>query len=65
VIIKKTGKSIFASFFVVLFFLKYLIEAPAYLIDLMQDKNKEVRRVCDMTLEIISVSCLEEKKDQK
>ncbi|CAF1217055.1 unnamed protein product [Rotaria sordida] len=29
-------------------------EAPAYLIDLMQDKNKEVRRVCDMTLEIIS-----------
>ena len=31
-------------------------EAPAYLIDLMQDKNKEVRRVCDITLEIISVS---------
>ncbi|CAF0817808.1 unnamed protein product [Rotaria sp. Silwood1] len=30
-------------------------EAPAYLIDLMQDKNKEVRRVCDITLEIISV----------
>ncbi|CAF1076602.1 unnamed protein product [Adineta steineri] len=29
-------------------------DAPAYLIDLMQDKNKEVRRVCDMTLEIIS-----------
>ena len=25
----------------------------------MQDKNKEVRRVCDMTLEIISVSYLE------
>ena len=33
-------------------------EAPAYLIDLMQDKNKEVRRVCDITLEIISVSIL-------
>ncbi|CAF1046604.1 unnamed protein product [Adineta ricciae] len=29
-------------------------DAPAYLIDLMQDKNKEVRRVCDITLEIIS-----------
>ena len=31
-------------------------EAPAYLIDLMHDKNKEVRKVCDGTLDIISVS---------
>ena len=42
-------------FFLILY-LEYSTEAPAYLIDLMQDKNKEVRRVCDMTLEIISVS---------
>ena len=31
------------------------IEAPAYLIDLMNDKNAEVRRVCGFTLDIISV----------
>jgi len=38
---------------------EYLIkqtEAPAYLIDLMQDKNKEIARVCDSCLDIISVS---------
>ena len=29
----------------------------------MQDKNKEVRRVCDMTLEIISVSDLSKVND--
>ena len=64
VIIKQTGISFFTPFFV-LFFLnsillfffhsQYKIDAPAYLIDLMQDKNKEVRHICDMTLEIISV----------
>ena len=32
-------------------------QAPAYIIDLMHDKNDEIRKVCDMTLDIISVSC--------
>lgn len=39
----------------------YLIketDAPAYLIDLMQDKNKEIASVCDSCLDIISVSIL-------
>lgn len=31
-------------------------EAPAYLIDLMHDKNAEIRKVCDNTLDIIAVS---------
>ncbi len=31
-----------------------MAEAPAYLIDLMNDKNPEVRRVCGLTLDIIS-----------
>jgi hypothetical protein len=30
-------------------------QAPAYLIDLMNDKNAEVRKVCGLTLDIISV----------
>ncbi|CAJ0959956.1 unnamed protein product [Ranitomeya imitator] len=29
-------------------------EAPAYLIDLMHDKNAEIRKVCDNTLDIIA-----------
>uniref|UniRef100_A0A673BXJ6 Kinesin associated protein 3 n=1 Tax=Sphaeramia orbicularis TaxID=375764 RepID=A0A673BXJ6_9TELE len=29
-------------------------EAPAYLIDLMHDKNTEIRKVCDNTLDIIA-----------
>jgi len=33
-------------------------QAPAYLIDLMHDKNKEICKVCDNTLDIISVSSL-------
>jgi len=33
-------------------------QAPAYLIDLMHDKNEEIRKVCDNTLDIISVRCL-------
>lgn len=32
------------------------LEAPAYLIDLMHDKNTEIRKVCDNTLDIIAVS---------
>ena len=32
-----------------------LTEAPAYLIDLMHDKNTEIRKVCDQTLDIIMV----------
>jgi len=31
-------------------------EAPAYLIDLMHDNNAAIRKVCDNTLDIISVS---------
>ena len=38
------------------FFNIQLTEAPAYLIDLMNDKNTEVRKVCDNTLDIIAVS---------
>ncbi|XP_065068315.1 kinesin-associated protein 3-like [Rhopilema esculentum] len=34
-------------------------QAPAYLIDLMHDKNEEVRKICDGTLDIIS-ECDEE-----
>ncbi|XP_013925763.1 PREDICTED: kinesin-associated protein 3-like [Thamnophis sirtalis] len=30
------------------------LEAPAYLIDLMHDKNSEIRKVCDNTLDIIA-----------
>ncbi|NXF20775.1 KIFA3 protein, partial [Rhodinocichla rosea] len=30
-------------------------QAPAYLIDLMHDKNAEIRKVCDNTLDIIAV----------
>ena len=37
-------------------FLNEHLEAPAYLIDLMHDKNPEIRRVCDQTLDIIMVS---------
>lgn len=33
-----------------------LSEVPAYLIDLMHDKNKEIRKMCDNTLEVIAVS---------
>ncbi|XP_037402659.1 kinesin-associated protein 3b isoform X2 [Pygocentrus nattereri] len=31
-------------------------QAPAYLIDLMHDKNTEIRKVCDNTLDIIAIS---------
>lgn len=31
-------------------------EAPAYLIDLMHDKNPEIRKVCDFCLDIIAAS---------
>lgn len=37
---------------------EYLVtrtEAPAYLIDLMQDKNAEIRKMCDNCLDIISL----------
>ncbi|KAK1796476.1 hypothetical protein P4O66_008915, partial [Electrophorus voltai] len=30
-------------------------QAPAYLVDLMHDKNAEIRKVCDNTLDIIAV----------
>ena len=33
-------------------------QAPAYLIDLMQDKNQEIQKICDHTLYIISVSII-------
>lgn len=35
------------------------LEAPAYLIDLMHDKNSEIRKVCDNTLDMIAVSIQE------
>lgn len=31
-------------------------ESPAYLIDLMQDKNSEIRKVCDYCLDIIAMT---------
>lgn len=31
-------------------------ESPAYLIDLMHDKNIEIRKVCDFCLDIIAMS---------
>ncbi|KAL9878918.1 kinesin associated protein 3 isoform 2-T2 [Glossina fuscipes fuscipes] len=31
-------------------------ESPAYLIDLMHDKNSEIRKVCDYCLDIIAIS---------
>uniref|UniRef100_A0A182N1L0 Kinesin associated protein kap n=1 Tax=Anopheles dirus TaxID=7168 RepID=A0A182N1L0_9DIPT len=31
-------------------------ESPAYLIDLMHDKNEEIRRVCDVCLDIIAIT---------
>lgn len=37
---------------------EYLIketEAPAYLIDLMHDKNSEIRKLCDACLDVIKV----------
>ena len=34
-------------------------EAPAYLVDLLHDKNAQIRRVCDATLDLIAVSCPE------
>uniref|UniRef100_A0A3B4G5U8 Kinesin associated protein 3 n=1 Tax=Pundamilia nyererei TaxID=303518 RepID=A0A3B4G5U8_9CICH len=36
------------------FSLTLFVEAPAYLIDLMHDKNAEIRKVCDNTLDIIA-----------
>lgn len=31
-------------------------ESPAYLIDLMHDKNTEIRKVCDFCLDIIAIT---------
>lgn len=31
-------------------------ESPAYLIDLMHDKNPEIRKVCDYCLDIIAIT---------
>ena len=33
----------------------YFAEAPAYLIDLMHDKNCEIRKLCDACLDVIKV----------
>lgn len=33
-----------------------ILEIPGYLLDLMHDKNTEIRKLCDQSLEIISVS---------
>lgn len=34
-------------------------ESPAYLIDLMHDKNPEIRKVCDYCLDIIAITDIE------
>lgn len=34
----------------------FILESPAYLIDLMHDKNAEIRKVCDYCLDIIAVT---------
>ncbi|ROL43457.1 Kinesin-associated protein 3 [Anabarilius grahami] len=47
-VVQSTGFSQFFSLTVI------LSEAPAYLIDLMHDKNAEIRKVCDNTLDIIA-----------
>ena len=39
-----------------IFFLAWITEAPAYLIDLMHDKNNQIRRICNHCLDIIAVS---------
>uniref|UniRef100_A0A3B5LID9 Uncharacterized protein n=1 Tax=Xiphophorus couchianus TaxID=32473 RepID=A0A3B5LID9_9TELE len=39
--------------------LTFPVEAPAYLIDLMHDKNAEIRKVCDNTLDIVAEYDLE------
>ena len=54
--IKETG--IFNNFFTDQTKLTILksIESPAYLIDLMHDKNPEIRKVCDYCLDIIAIS---------
>ncbi|XP_069794323.1 kinesin-associated protein 3a isoform X5 [Narcine bancroftii] len=44
--------------------IELLNEAPAYLIDLMHDKNAEIRKVCDNTLDIIAGS-REEQGDER
>ena len=36
----------------------YVSDPPAYLVDLLHDKNAQIRRVCDATLDLIAVSCL-------
>ena len=63
IIIKKTRKftylAIFKSkIFKISKYSKFFLEAPAYLIDLMHDKNAEVRRICGLTLDIISVNII-------
>ena len=35
--------------------LKQLTEVTAYLIDLMHDRNKDIQRICDSTLDVIAV----------
>ena len=61
IIIKKTRKFTYLAIFkskIFRLFTKFFIEAPAYLIDLMHDKNAEVRRICGLTLDIISVNII-------
>ncbi|KAJ7338320.1 hypothetical protein JRQ81_011288 [Phrynocephalus forsythii] len=38
-------------------------QAPAYLIDLMHDKNAEIRKVCDNTLDIIAGASVERQEE--
>lgn len=40
---------------IIFYYLFYFTEAPAYLIDLMHDKNCEIRKLCDACLDVIKV----------
>ena len=52
--IKFIIKNITLQTFKLIVFPSLYLEAPAYLIDLMQDKNVEIRKMCDSCLDIIS-----------
>lgn len=54
-IVNKTGTCFLCIFIASLFcFFFFFVEAPAYLIDLLQDNNKIIRKLCNTCLNIIS-----------
>lgn len=67
-LIKETGRTVIFEIFrnskcilpkfyadLIFFFFSTFPEAPAYLIDLMHDKNSEIRKLCDACLDVIKV----------